>query len=278
MADPLPTLEERHGSPRLVGGLNPTREYLYNLHDFVGTDEEAREYVEDNTPASIDTGDETLTRVAVVVEADPILGTNPWRCEARYGRPSPVSSGQPTGGPQGRRLRIGFSQERVFRSLSTVTTTPNDAPNFGKLIGVTDQGPQGVDVTVATFTFTRYRVMDSSAYTQAYENTLMEAVGSVNSGSFTGKPAGTVLLLGVESVYVPSTDKYELTFEFAGRKNETGIVIGDLDPFDAEGWDHVWALYESQEDTDGKRVVKKAVAAYVERVYPRNSFSGLGVS
>ena len=37
------------------------------------------------------------------------------------------------------------------------------------------------------------------------------------------------------------------------------------------------ALYEDVEDTEAKRIVKRPVAAYVERVYDEASFGGLGI-
>ncbi len=43
------------------------------------------------------------------------------------------------------------------------------------------------------------------------------------------------------------------------------------------GWDHLWVRYQDAEDSTAKALVKRPVAAYVERVYYDGDFSGLGI-
>lgn len=269
------TLTERHGSPRLVSGVNPTREYLYDLR---GTQSEdaARTYFEANTPDALD----DLPRLATVVEADGKAGDKLWRCEARYGLASSTGGSIEPGGSQGRRMRIGFSQTKIYRSLSTITSVAlagETAPDFGRLIGVSDRGPEGVDVIEPSFTFTRHLVIPAISYTDTYENLLFAVVGTVNNATFTGKPSGSVLLEGVESQYDPAQNQYAISFSFSGRLMETGIVVGDLPPVSKAGWDYLWVYYQDSEDASTGRVVKKAVAAYVEQIYRRTNFAALGV-
>ena len=43
------------------------------------------------------------------------------------------------------------------------------------------------------------------------------------------------------------------------------------------GWDYLWVRYADKVAENGKNVVKKPVAAYVEMVYPEGDFGRLGL-
>ena len=267
-------LDERLGSPRLVAGSNPSREFLYNAtYDDGETEQDVEAFVLANTPTGVD----GLPRGPVIVEADDELGDELYRVEVRYQRLTGGAPPAESGGPQGKRTRIGFNTQRIKRSVQTVTTV-GDAPDFGGQIGVSQNGVEGVDVVIPTFRFERFQRVAEAAYTNTFENLLLSVVGSVNSAAFQGKAIGTVLLEGAETVYIPDDEEYEIRYEFSGRLNETGVVVGDLAPVDVQGWDYLWVLYEDKEDPTTKRVIKKAVAAYVERIYPRADFNILGIT
>lgn len=271
---------ERRGSPRIVTGSNTTKEYLYNLWDDSEgvklTEDEAEAYVSANTDSA--KGD--LTERVIVLTPDDNLGDELWRVEVRYSRPQPGSDSVPPGGSAGRRLRIGFDRQRIYRSISTLATYPapdETAPDFGGMIGVTQNGVDGVDVIIPAFKFTRHRTIEGSEYNDSFENALANVAGRVNKAPFTGKPAGTVLLVGVDSQYNPSEDQYELTYEFEYSANETGISIGGITGIEKGGWEYLWVYYEDVEDSDSGRTIKKPIAAIREQIVKVGDFSVLGV-
>ncbi len=272
--------DERRGSPRIVAGSNATEEYLYNLwEDDPGqpkiSEDDAEAYVAANTDAA--KGD--LTERVIVLTPDDELGDKLWRVEVRYSRPTPTSESVEPGGSAGRRVRIGFDRQRLYRSISTIQAYAADgetAPDFGKMIGVTQNGVEGVDVITPAFKFTRHRTIDASAYNDSYENVLYNVVGRVNKTPFTGKASGTVLLVGVDSQYNPRTDEYELTFEFEASPNQLDISVGGITGITKGGWEYLWVYYEDVEDEASGRTIKKPVAAYREQIYQVGDFSVLG--
>jgi hypothetical protein len=51
------------------------------------------------------------------------------------------------------------------------------------------------------------------------------------------------------------------------------------EPFVAskKGWEYLWVRYADEEDAGSSTLVKKPVAAYVERVYEEGNFAALGI-
>lgn len=263
-----------------MGGSNPTKEYLYNLWDDEPgeklTEDEAEAYVEANT----DDEKGSLTERLIVLTPDDKLGDALWRVEVRYSLPSVRDASVLPGGSARRRMRIGFERQRIYKSISTISTYTagtETAPDFGGMIGVTQNGVDGVDVITPAFKFTRHRTIDAIEYTDGFENALFNVVRTVNKAPFTGKPSGTVLLAGIVSEYNPADDTYELTYEFEGQLNESGIVIGDITGISKGGWEYLWVYYEDVEDPDSGRTIKKPIAAYREQIYRVGDFSVLGL-
>ena len=54
-------------------------------------------------------------------------------------------------------------------------------------------------------------------------------------------------------------------------------MIGDIGPINKKGWEYLWVRYEDEEDTDANALVKRPVAAYIEKVYRDGNFSALGI-
>ena len=44
-----------------------------------------------------------------------------------------------------------------------------------------------------------------------------------------------------------------------------------------KGWQYLWVRHEDTEDAAAKRIVKRPVAAYVEKLYEDGDFAGLGI-
>jgi len=56
------------------------------------------------------------------------------------------------------------------------------------------------------------------------------------------------------------------------------LQIGPITVASKRGWELLWVRYTDVEDAAAKMLVKRPVAAYVEKVYEEGDFSGLGIS
>ena len=206
-------------------------------------------------------------------------GFNLWEGKARYVKQefTPPATGDTvftfdtTGGTQ----HITQSRQTMQRRPAPGTT----APDFGGAIGVTADGVEGVDITVPVFQFSETHYFTNGQVTPSYKGTLFTLTGKVNSGAFKGFQAGEVLFLGASGSRrgTDPDDDWEITFRFAASPNETGLSVGSITGINKKGWEYLWVRYADDEDANAKVLVKKPIAAYVERVYENGDFSGLGI-
>jgi hypothetical protein len=99
----------------------------------------------------------------------------------------------------------------------------------------------------------------------------------VNSGAFRGFAAGEVLFLGASGSKT-GVDNWEIAFKFAASPNVTSLSIGGGITVSAKkGWEYLWVRFADAEDSTAKALVKRPVAAYVERVYESADFSTMGL-
>jgi len=150
-------------------------------------------------------------------------------------------------------------------------------PNFGGAIGVTQDNVEGVDITVPVYTFSETHYLPNSTVSNAYKGTLFNLTGKVNDGAFKGLSAGECLFLGASGSRRASEDDWEITFRFAGSPNKTGLTIGDIVGVSKKGWEYLWVRYQDKEDAVAKMLIKKPIAAFVEKVYEEASFAALGI-
>lgn len=113
-------------------------------------------------------------------------------------------------------------------------------------------------------------------------------------GPFRGWAEGEVLFTGAQMRQI-ATDYFEVTYEFQisptlklflpeSVEQEPPAGGGDVEPIFVEGWDYLWYMYAEKEEevgTGGASPYKMNAAlpkfAYVDEVYRRRNFQGLGV-
>jgi hypothetical protein len=98
----------------------------------------------------------------------------------------------------------------------------------------------------------------------------------VNNAAFKGFAAGEVLFLGASGSKRGEED-WEITFRFAASPNRANFQVGPITVASKKGWKYLWVRYADAEDATAKVLVKRSVAAYVEKVYPEGNFAGLGI-
>lgn len=173
--------------------------------------------------------------------------------------------------------------QHITQSLATVGSYASGdipaAPDFKGAIGVTADGVEGVDITVPVYTFSETHHLAGTTVTTGYKSTLFGLTGRVNDAAFKGLAAGECLFLGAAgSKRGTSVDEpWEISFAFAGSPNVTGLSVGTINGIAKKGWEYLWVRYQEAEDAAAKMLIRKPVAAYVERVYREGSFSSLGI-
>jgi hypothetical protein len=166
---------------------------------------------------------------------------------------------------------------RVTHSKAT-NKYPNTtaSPSFNGAVQVQNGEAQGTDIIIPALKLTATYRWPKNTVTPTYVNLLASMSGTVNSDAFGVYAAGELLFLGASGEIVPNIST-EIQYQFAASANATGLTIGAITGIAKKGHEFLWVLFEDDEDTGAKRLVKKPLAAYVERVYTEATFSSLGI-
>ena len=175
-------------------------------------------------------------------------------------------------------FEVSGSQTKRTHSLGTVggwAAGGMSPRNYGGLIGVTDDGVEGVDIDTAVSTFSETVYLYPWFLTSAYVAFLGRAYGCINNSPFRGFGVGEVRFLGASGSYRAGDKFAEMTFKFAVSPNAQGIRVGSMTiPF-KYGWDYLWVRWADMKV--GNVTVKIPIEAYVERVYQPLNFYSLGI-
>ena len=191
----------------------------------------------------------------------------------------PLSLKTPDVGESRYQFDTGGGTQHITQSIANIGKYAPDgqtAPDFQGAIGVTHDSVEGVDIEIPSYNFSETHYLSNSVVTAAYKQTLAALSKKVNNAPFKDFEAGEVFFHGASGSKT-GDDKWEITFSFAASKNATNITIGDIVVPAKKGWQYLWVRYADSEDNSAKRVVKKPIAAYVEKVYEEADFSGLGI-
>ena len=261
----MPIVEEKYG--RILS--DESAEITYVIRE-IGSDVDARTELLIAAPATHN----GLVRSDAQVEE---IHDEIWLGTVRY---APSASNPPLAGESSFAFETRGGTQHITQSLATVASYASPdipaAPNFGGAIGVSEDSVEGVDITVPVYTFSETHYLSPGAVNTAYKATLFGLTGRVNDAPFKGLAAGECLFLGAAGTQ-RGDDPWEISFAFAGSPNVTGLSIGSIVGIEKKGWEYIWASYRQAEDTTAKMLVRKPVAAYVERVYREGNFAALGI-
>ncbi|MGV6815315.1 MAG: hypothetical protein ACWA5W_09970 [Phycisphaerales bacterium] len=266
------TVTEKFESRRSTTGDNPSAELGYTVR---GTDDDlaARSAVEAASPTTYD----NLPRQAVAVEP---VGPEHWDATVRFA-PNHQSS-PPQTGESVFNFDTGGGSQHITQSKATIGTYAapgTTAPNFQGGISVTADSVNGVDITVPVYQFSETHYLPAATVSEAYKVLLFELTGKVNSAGFKGFAAGEVLFLGASGSRrgTDPQDDWEISFRFAVSPNVTGLAVGPITGINKQGWEYLWVRYADAEDTAASTIVKRPIAAYVERVYDTANLGAMGI-
>lgn len=182
--------------------------------------------------------------------------------------------------------RFGFSfkapAEEFFYSLSTVQTAggfDNGGASGAINVQCTADGTvvAGVRITPNETDYARY-VVPVSAVTRAWRNQITSIMGHVNADTFYDRPAGSVRFVAAR-LDLRTDDEAELYLGYEEKPNQASVDFDGITLTNVEGHDYAWGYYVDEMPTfavgESVAMTKKAIAAYVERLFPRSSFAPL---
>ena len=233
----------------------------------------ARTAAQAASPATYD----TLPRQTIQIEP---IGPQLWDVTVRYSQNA--STGTTTPSESSFTFETGGGTQHITQSLQTVQRRPapgTTAPDFGGAIGVTSDGVEGVDISVPVYQFSETHYFTDAQVTASYKGAIFSCTGKTNAGSFRGFAAGEVLFLGATGSKRGDgpDDDWEITFRFAASPNQTNLTVGPVTGINKKGWEYLWVRYADAEDSGSGAIIKKPIAAYVERVYDQANFGALGI-
>ena len=257
---------EKFGSRETSEGDSPAIDLLFSIQ---GTDDDLE--VKRDLLATAPLLYDGLIRQGLNIKQ---IGPLVWEGTVRYGERK-----RPETGESSFSFDTGGGTQHVTQSLQTINRyapSGKTAPDFKGAIGVNGDNVEGVDITVPVYSFSETHYLAAELVTTAYKNTLFTLTGRVNVAAFRGFAAGEVLFLGASGAKRGEED-WEITFRFAASPNANYLVVGDITGISKKGWEYLWVRYQDVEDTAAKTIVKRPLAAYVERVYRDGDFSLLGI-
>ena len=241
---------------------------------------------------SIGEGEETETGIVYEgmqlssISIDDRLAEESWKVAVNYSFDADTTSGGSGGGGSGEKpepafaFEIGTQTKHLTHSIETVRKYPDTAKDFKNAINYDPKKRtvQGVDIISPVSSFSETQIMSNGEITNAYKRTVQKLVGKVNKDEFRGYQPGEVLFLGCYGSRngKSSSDKWTVTFKFNVSFNEKRDMNGFTD-VEKDGWDLAWTYFEEDVSEDQTFMIRNPKAIYIERVYPRESFKGLGI-
>lgn len=175
----------------------------------------------------------------------------------------------------------GTEQTKMLQSRETIARYARPgftAPNHRGAINVTNDGVEGIDIVVPTFSWSETHYYDREAIDISYFKILKGSVGRVVDGDFRGFPRGEVLFLGASGGLQSNQPKWEITYKWMQSDNARNLPVGQMRIASKLGHEAFWVQYVKIEDTAAKAVAEIPHAAYVERVYDFFNVSVLGLN
>lgn len=171
---------------------------------------------------------------------------------------------------------------RIMQSLSTISSTAlsGTAPDFDGAINVINDGGkmrvEGFEISPPPVTFRLTFAPADGVVTPSYLTVVENLCGLVNSASYKGRAAGSLLLAQVNGGN-SNNRKGRISFGFSYIQNRTSVPVGGITVASKDGMDLLWAYYGDAKDDTAKQLIKTPIAAYVERIWYRGDFAALGI-
>jgi hypothetical protein len=166
--------------------------------------------------------------------------------------------------------------ERIYQALEE-TRHPVDADQMEEAINVNGGSVEGVDVVRPGMRYSETWIVPADvAMDFDFLGDVNRLTGTVNDSTFRAFEAGEALFMGARCQYQGDQPYASITFEFECRPNVDDFYVKGQGQFAKDGWDYVWIRY--RDAVNGTSLVRRPIAAYVNRVYKRVDWSGLRIT
>lgn len=179
-------------------------------------------------------------------------------------------------------VTLGFNlvggTEHITTALATTSYATGTVVDIKKTIGIDLKTGQvrGVDIFAPVMDYSYTTRLPYSAVDNTYLDTLYDLVGTTNNATFYGRPAGEVLFKGARGSKRGS-ERWEISFEFARQRNQTGLSFGAITGVAKKGWEYLEVMYEDGTDLIGGKRIQIPAQVNVHQVYPEDDFAGLKI-
>lgn len=180
---------------------------------------------------------------------------------------------------------VGGGTQHITNSISKVdyrdSTLLPSAMDFQGAIGVevnsdgTNARVRGVEIYAPILEYSVSTQLLFEDVTTAYIDAVYNLCGKVNIQDFYGRPAKSVLFKGAHG-QKKSSDRWELSFDFAYSPNMTNIAVGAITVAAKSGWDYLDIFYIPQPRINNLKMMLPGQAT-VHQVYYSGDFSALGL-
>ena len=169
---------------------------------------------------------------------------------------------------------------QVYQSLQTINSyaASGSAEDFKGAINVVTDGNkmrvEGFSLSPPPVTFSLIYYPANGTISPTYQLLIESLVGKVNSTTFKGRSAGS-LMLAMAQGGARNNAGWSLELGFSYSPNLTNIPVGDITVGTKDGMDLLWAFYTDKPGT--KLNLKVPKFAYVERIFYRDDFNKLAI-
>jgi len=212
------------------------------------------------------------------------LGDEAWQLSVTYTKDGAEDEDKPDPLHRSRSFDTSGGTKHITqgRNETAFGTSP---PAMNKAIGVDGKSVAGVDIVVPQLQWSENYDVPHAYITSAYIKTVAHLTGTVNDAAFRTFAAGEVLFIGCTGSHEWDEDKgsgpWNLAYKFIANPNAgagqtyPAETIGDIEDVEKGGHDYMWIYYAS--DVTGSTLLKKPKFVYVNEVYRKTSFAGLGI-
>lgn len=267
---------ERTGSIDLVGtSTTTTRTYTVSG---AADEDAALAAVLDIAPSTVGS---LLPRTFDVNE----LGPQIWSVAIKYDWPN-VNSSTPDVGDETFSFDTGGATQLITQTRFTQTTYNSSGAMgtdpFGKALNVTidSEGKtsvEGLEIGLPALSFQIRRRFANADLTFGYLRTLVLASFSTNNATFRGFAAGEVLFTHASGSQSTDGDP-EITFNFIGSPNLTGLTIGDIAGISKKGHEYLWVYSAPKPDVSNLLVIPRPKYVSVSQIYESSNFGAFGIA
>jgi hypothetical protein len=161
----------------------------------------------------------------------------------------------------------------ITQAYNTVAT-PATGPEIFDAINISGDSVQGIDVVRPSLRYSETWVLPAAlAVSGPFVTAVYQLTGTVNDQKFRFFEAGEVLFMGARAQWQGGEPFVAVTFDFECRPNKADEYINGITGVSRDGWQYLWIMYESKEETD--RLVQMPKYCYVQDVYEKKNWAPL---